>query len=78
MRTATDYRLSAESGYFKFTMMEDYGAGDAALVPGQYMSASLLDTVRADRGGRIKSLRSDEGHLPYLTNTLFADLLVTD
>ena len=75
MSAAADYRLSAETGYFKFTMMEHYGPGDAALVPGQYMSASLLDSVRRARGGRIKSLRSDDGTIPYLTNTLFADLV---
>ena len=72
--TNTEYRLSPETGYFKFTKMDDYSQGDAALVPGQYMSAGLLDLTRRSRGGKLGRLRTDAG-LPYLTNTLFAELV---
>lgn len=74
-KSSRDYRLSPESGYFKFTMMDDYGTGDAALVPGHYMSASFLDIARGGRDGRLGRLRSDDRSLTYLTNTLFADLV---
>ena len=72
--TSLEYRLSPETGYFKFTKMDDYSQGDAALVPGQYMSAGLLDLTRRSRGGKLGRLRTDAG-LPYLTNTLFAELV---
>lgn len=71
---ASEYRLSPEAGYFKFTMMDDYGPGDAALVPGRYMGTRLLDSLRLTRNGRLRRLRDDDG-TPYLTNTLFADLV---
>jgi hypothetical protein len=70
-----EYRLSPETGYFKFTKMDDFRQGDAALVPGQYMSASLLQGICSSKGGRLGRLRTDTPGSPYLTNTLFGDLV---